>query len=199
MSDQAQGPGWWQASDGKWYPPEQAPQQPAFGQPPMGQPVVYAPQTKSGMHGCLIAFIVVASLGTLLSIIIAIVAAVTVDDAVDDVVEEAEERADDLAEGRTAGEEDEIDDVELTDCRRDDLDALVAVLEVSNNSPDPSSYFIDVVFENPAGDRQLGRGVATVDQLRDGQSTTVEASTFVDVPRAGRFECRVAEVQRLAS
>lgn len=25
MSDVSQGPGWWQASDGKWYPPEQAP------------------------------------------------------------------------------------------------------------------------------------------------------------------------------
>lgn len=25
MSDHAQGPGWWQASDGKWYPPEQRP------------------------------------------------------------------------------------------------------------------------------------------------------------------------------
>ena len=24
MSDASQGPGWWQASDGKWYPPEQA-------------------------------------------------------------------------------------------------------------------------------------------------------------------------------
>jgi Domain of unknown function (DUF4282) len=23
MSDSSQGPGWWQASDGKWYPPEQ--------------------------------------------------------------------------------------------------------------------------------------------------------------------------------
>ena len=23
MSDQAQGPGWWQASDGKWYPPQE--------------------------------------------------------------------------------------------------------------------------------------------------------------------------------
>lgn len=27
MSDTPQGQGWWQASDGKWYPPEQAPQQ----------------------------------------------------------------------------------------------------------------------------------------------------------------------------
>ena len=33
MSDTSQGPGWWQASDGKWYPPEQAPgyQPPAAG------------------------------------------------------------------------------------------------------------------------------------------------------------------------
>ena len=32
MSDASQGPGWWQASDGKWYPPEQAPgAQPAAG------------------------------------------------------------------------------------------------------------------------------------------------------------------------
>ncbi len=33
MSDTSQGPGWWQASDGKWYPPEQAPgyQPPADG------------------------------------------------------------------------------------------------------------------------------------------------------------------------
>jgi hypothetical protein len=30
MSDQAQGPGWWQASDGKWYPPP-APQRDAGG------------------------------------------------------------------------------------------------------------------------------------------------------------------------
>ncbi len=50
MSDMSQGPGWWQASDGKWYPPEQAPgvaptapptapptTPPAFG-PPGGPP-----------------------------------------------------------------------------------------------------------------------------------------------------------------
>ena len=34
MSDTSQGPGWWQASDGKWYPPEQAPGY----QAPMGAP-----------------------------------------------------------------------------------------------------------------------------------------------------------------
>jgi hypothetical protein len=33
VSDASQGPGWWQASDGKWYPPEQAP-----GYQPPGAP-----------------------------------------------------------------------------------------------------------------------------------------------------------------
>lgn len=38
MSDISQGPGWWQASDGKWYPPEQAPASPPPGQAPGGVP-----------------------------------------------------------------------------------------------------------------------------------------------------------------
>lgn len=53
MSETSQGPGWWQASDGKWYPPTSAPGtspaeqpnqrqpgdgQPSYGQPPHGQP-----------------------------------------------------------------------------------------------------------------------------------------------------------------
>lgn len=41
MSDTSQGPGWWQASDGKWYPPEQGatPHPPAPpGAPPTGAP-----------------------------------------------------------------------------------------------------------------------------------------------------------------
>jgi hypothetical protein len=49
MSDQSQGPGWWQASDGKWYAPElhpdyrpavpPPPQVPTSPQPPAGQPL----------------------------------------------------------------------------------------------------------------------------------------------------------------
>lgn len=42
MSDVSQGPGWWQASDGRWYPPEQAPgaqlPPPAPQAGPHGQP-----------------------------------------------------------------------------------------------------------------------------------------------------------------
>jgi hypothetical protein len=44
VSDTSQGPGWWQASDGKWYPPEQAPgYQPAPGPGGAPQPAGGAP------------------------------------------------------------------------------------------------------------------------------------------------------------
>ena len=42
MSDASQGPGWWQASDGKWYPPEQAPGA-AVPTPPATAPPGYNP------------------------------------------------------------------------------------------------------------------------------------------------------------
>jgi hypothetical protein len=55
MSDSSQGPGWWQASDGRWYPPQSHPTQqaappPTYGAPP---PAAYgAPAVKkSGMPG----------------------------------------------------------------------------------------------------------------------------------------------------
>lgn len=40
MSDAPQGPGWWQASDGKWYPPS-AP--PAYAPPAYGLPTATTP------------------------------------------------------------------------------------------------------------------------------------------------------------
>lgn len=38
MSDMSQGPGWWQASDGKWYPPEAARGLPTSGPASGGDP-----------------------------------------------------------------------------------------------------------------------------------------------------------------
>lgn len=43
MSDVAQGPGWWYASDGRWYPPEQAPGPPPTTPAPTGPPPVVPP------------------------------------------------------------------------------------------------------------------------------------------------------------
>jgi hypothetical protein len=72
MSDTAQGPGWWLASDGKWYPPEQwtgppargpaaqpayPAQGPVAGQPPYGGAALppsyagYATNTPYGSYG----------------------------------------------------------------------------------------------------------------------------------------------------
>lgn len=67
MSDQSQGPGWWQASDGKWYAPELHPARagrPHQLPPPTvpvhyGYPLVVAPQRS---NGCVIALAVVGGL-----------------------------------------------------------------------------------------------------------------------------------------
>lgn len=46
MSDVPQGAGWWQASDGRWYPPEQ---QPAFGSGP-GHPYGAPPMRRTNSN-----------------------------------------------------------------------------------------------------------------------------------------------------
>jgi len=43
MSDTSQGPGWWMASDGKWYPPETHPSRPPPPPAPPAGPMMYAP------------------------------------------------------------------------------------------------------------------------------------------------------------
>lgn len=53
MSDYSQGPGWWQASDGKWYPPQPAaggPPPPPYGQP-YGAPVQQSKATAALVLG----------------------------------------------------------------------------------------------------------------------------------------------------
>lgn len=58
MSQQPQGPGWWQASDGRWYPP-QPPPQPG---PPYQQYVQQQPPARRAQNrGCVIAAIVTAA------------------------------------------------------------------------------------------------------------------------------------------
>ena len=72
MSDESQGAGWWQASDGKWYPPESAAQPSASVPPPVpgaapgpGAAMPPAPGMSKTAKGCLIAMAVVAVLGVL--------------------------------------------------------------------------------------------------------------------------------------
>lgn len=73
MSDTSQGPGWWQASDRKWYPPELHPSQsPPWGQGP------YAPASSPRTNGLAVASLVLSLtlffIGPILAIIFGVVA-----------------------------------------------------------------------------------------------------------------------------
>jgi hypothetical protein len=66
MSDTSQGPGWWQASDGKWYPPDQASgAPPAPPKPP--KPVRPAPDWVRPVYLYFLSFvgILIAAFGVL--------------------------------------------------------------------------------------------------------------------------------------
>lgn len=79
MSDTQQGPGWWQASDGRWYPPEQHPDQLAqlpappvgvqgYVQPPMATITATIQPAKKKRNGCVTAFAVGVGLLVLVGI-----------------------------------------------------------------------------------------------------------------------------------
>lgn len=178
MSDQQQGPGWWQASDGKWYPPETA-------SPQQFTPTV-APAKSSG-KGCLIALAVVGALAVL-GVIGLVLAALAADEAVEQIDREIER------EGR-----EEAEDVELTGCSVGDFQALEATVRVTNNSSERSNYLVDVAFNNDANGNQIDTGFATVNGLRPGQATEVEALAVENAPRGVEFSCEIVSVERYAT
>lgn len=200
MSDTSQGPGWWQASDGKWYPPEQAPAaapppppaatsfpppQPAYGPPPQQYaplPPGYAPPASQGMSGCLKAFLIVLAVSVVLGAVALVIVVVAVDDAVDD-----------FEENRSS----EVDDVSDLECDVDVAGDLHATFTVENDSSDRSNYVIEITFEDDGGD-QLDTAVAFVNGLESGQRTEGEATTFTDAPSDGGFSCRILEVERFS-
>ena len=67
MSDYSQGPGWWQVSDGRWYPPQQAapiaPTGPWSGAPPAGVPYGTPAYQAPSTNGLAIAALVCGLLG----------------------------------------------------------------------------------------------------------------------------------------
>lgn len=187
--DQPPAPGYWKASDGNWYPPQQ-PQPPQPQQPQQGQPLGYTPApppASAGMpgwaKGCLIAFAVVAVLGVLGIACVAV------------VVDEATEEIDQAIADQQRNEASEARDVELGECGVDAVGSLNAELRVTNTSSERSNYFIDVVFEGSSGE-QLESSFVTVSALEPGQSTTQRAVTLTQP--TGTFTCRIADVERLS-
>ncbi len=78
MSETQEGPGWWRASDGKWYPPSESaaapPPPPPAAQPYGGQPYGQPPViVKKKGHGCLYA--VLGAVGVVVLLVIIVVAA----------------------------------------------------------------------------------------------------------------------------
>lgn len=186
MSDSAQGPGWWQASDGKWYPPQpQAPPPPPTTQfappPPIAQ---FAPPPQAGMSGCLKFGLIALGVLAVLGIGSCVVLATVVDKA-----------AEDIGEDLLAQNEREARDVSRPDCRIDETTGFMeAEMTVTNQSSERSNYAIEVTFED--GDVQLETAFAAVTALEPGQNTVVVAGSSTEP--TGAFTCRVIGVQRFS-
>jgi hypothetical protein len=202
MSDVSQGPGWWQASDGKWYPPQQAPTAapppPQWGAPPAYRPPpgpvpqwTPPPAKKGGNKGCLIALAVAGVM-----VVLGIVAVVVVVNAVSD---EVDERVDDN-NGLTFSDNEENpppDDVTIDECGpAAGTGYMRATVDVLNHSSEPSNYLIIVAFESEGGGEQFTTSTAGVDGLGPDQTTTVEANSFTEAPGGRDFTCKVSRVER---
>jgi len=201
MSDVSQGPGWWQASDGRWYPPQSvppaapvAPPPPAPGPPPQwGAPPAGPP--KKANRGCLIALAIVGAL-VVLGGIAATVLIVVVGREVDD-------RVDDDGGITSFSDNDEnppADDVTLGDCGpAEGTRFMRATVDVRNHSSEASNYLITVAFESEDGGRQLATSTTGVNALGADQTTTSEVNSFQEAPGGQEFSCRVTQVERFAA
>jgi hypothetical protein len=201
VSDIPQAPDWWQASDGKWYPPQAGqPTQDPFTQMQQGTSVppgtpAAPPFANMGMgydptragRGCM-------SLGMIITIVTLLIGA-----AITAVVLFAVKDASDTIDETFDTDNEAIDSVEVTDCGRDEssFNWGTSTLDVTNDTDHTSTYFITVTFENAAGSRQFGTGNATVTSLAPGRTTTVEASSTVEVP--AQVTCTVTDVNRISS
>lgn len=97
------------------------------------------------------------------------------------------------------GQTDEVDDVKITACAKDDtLGVAKATIEVTNNSSKASSYAIELAFETKDGATQIGTGSSFINSLNAGQKKTEEVTSFEE-PGDQEFNCRVVSVERLAA
>jgi hypothetical protein len=198
VSDIPQAPDWWQASDGKWYPP-QAGQEPAdpFTQMQQGTPAApSAPpftnlgygQTVNAGKGCMSLGMIITVVTLLIGGVITAVVLFAVKDA-SDTIDETFDTNDEA-----------IESVRVTDCSKDESSPLgwgTATMDVTNDSDQRSTYIIEVTFESRNGERQFGTGHATASSVQPGRTTTVEADSLAEVPR--QFTCTVTSVDRISA
>jgi hypothetical protein len=200
VSDVSQGPGWWQASDGRWYPPQPAapaalaaPPQSAPGPPPQwGAPPAGPP--KKANRGCLIALVIVGALvvlGGIAATVLIVVVGREVDDRIDD---------DGITSLSDNDENPPADDVTVGECGpAEGTRFMRATVEVLNHSSEASNYLITVAFESEDGGRQLSTSTTGVNALGPDQTTTSEANSFQEAPGGQEFSCRITQVERFAA
>jgi Domain of unknown function (DUF4190) len=226
MSDSSQGPGWWLASDGRWYPPQTpptpapAPASASAPMPPPYVPVTGGPVPSRATNGLAVAALVLGILwlcavGSILAIVFGLVALGQIKRSAQDgkglaiaglvlgIVGVLATVAIAFAVRRAANEivdnqPDEFDDVSVVSCTRN-LDGFgVAELEITNDSSKSSTYLIAVEFRDSSGARF---GTGTFDALSDvdpGETATVRAVS-TDRIEGELVRCRPTFVERVAN
>jgi len=92
-------------------------------------------------------------------------------------------------------------DVQVTACGTDSslgTNMIKSKVKVTNNSSKASSYVITVAFESADGTTQIDTGNVAIQNLAPGQSTVQDVLTGGTAP-GGKFNCKVADVTRVAS
>lgn len=107
------------------------------------------------------------------------------------------------AKSTTTAKRTAADDVAITACDlpANQFEGPEAVLKITNQSSKPSNYVVTVAFESADGTQQLDTANAVVQTLSAGQSVNETAVSLKGDLRktAGKFTCKVTDVQRYAS
>lgn len=95
------------------------------------------------------------------------------------------------------GDANEVKDVTISECTKDDAGFVTAKLKVTNNSSKASDYVIEVTFNSKDGATQVGTGNAFIQNLAPGQSKDEEANSLETTDT--EFVCEITKVDRTES
>jgi len=182
MSDNQQGPAWWQASDGKWYPPESHPNAavapPSSASTPAPAQTVVINKGPGCMKIGLIVFAILAVLGIGLVGCLALVA--------DEVSEEI-----DKATGEAAPEDYELVEAE---CSIDEFNMAKASGSIKNTSGEAQGFQLTVRFELGDGSL-LGESPVFTDTIAVNQSQAWDAIVLDQAPDGATVDCQVSKIE----
>jgi hypothetical protein len=169
MSDAPQGPGWWLASDGRWYPPQQA-------WPPVPAPP-HAPNRAWVKW--------VVGIGALM-LVFAIISLVVLARAIDTAVSNHNRRQAHIQNDGT-----------IAACDIDELGDLRATVTVTNSSSRRSDYTVDVEFRS-GGSTRLWDGTTIISNVDPGREARGVAVTATRTPPES-VSCTIRNVSRSES